>query len=54
MSDLFRNYDKNENNTVELTYRDMLIHQKMELSILVLAHLIRNHIDIIFGILSIN
>ena len=40
MSDLFRNYDKNENNTIELTYRNMLIHQNMENSI--------------FGINSIN
>ena len=40
MSDLFRNYDKNENNTIELTYRNMLIHQNMEHSI--------------FGINSIN
>ena len=37
MSDLFRNYDKNENNTIELTYRNMLIHQNIEHSILELT-----------------
>tara|TARA_B100001741_G_C16468253_1_gene558632 strand:- start:148 stop:1086 length:939 start_codon:yes stop_codon:yes gene_type:complete len=37
MSDLFRNYDnKNPDNSVEVTYRNMLINQKMEYSIFAL------------------
>ena len=37
MSDLFRNYhNKNPDNSVEITYRNMLINQKMDYSIFAL------------------